>query len=124
MSGGLGDRSFHIVEGRAIGEATVASAAIGEDVVFGRQRFGMVKSDVADLGRDGEGDGDEIVECRLIADLADVAVIVVVDAVQAAEALHHAGARWAEKQPVHGEEAGLGGVEKEIDYFRLGDVLL
>ena len=43
---------------------------------------------------------------------------------EAAKAFDHAGAGEAEQQPVHDEQAGFGGVEKEVHRFGFGNVLV
>ena len=56
-----------------------------------------------------------VVQRRFVADLADAAVIVVADALEAAEALDDARAFRADQQPIHAEEAQRRRVEQEID---------
>jgi hypothetical protein len=49
-------------------------------------------------------------------------MIVVVHALEAAEAIHDAAALWTKQIPVHREHAKRGRVQKQVDDFDLGDI--
>ena len=76
-----------------------------------------MERDVADLGADRERDGDELVERRLVVCLAEAAVVVVVNALQAAKALHHGAAARTDQQPVHAEQSLRGRVQEQVDHL-------
>ena len=83
-----------------------------------------MEADPAHRRRYRERHHDAVVERGLVIGMAQRAVEVIVERGQTAEAFDHAGAGEAEQQPVHDEQAGLGGVEKKVDRLGLGDVLV
>ena len=80
--------------------------------------------DRPDLRRDGEADGDVVVEFGFEVDAAQIAVRMIVELVHRAEALGHAAALRAEQHPVHLEQPVRGGVKEEVDGLRLGHALV
>ena len=75
---------------------------------------------LANIWTDGERDRDIFIEHRVIPNLAEWAVIVIVQAFQAAEALDHAATFRTVQRPIHREKAESRGMKKQVDDFVLG----
>ena len=72
----------------------------------------------------GEGHGDVVVELGVEIGLAEIAMMMVMDPVQAAEAFGDAPAQRAQEHPVHLEQSLRGGVEEQVDGLGLGHALV
>jgi len=79
-----------------------------------------MKPYLADIRTDREADRDIFIERRVKPNLAERTVIVIVQALQAAEALDDAATLRTVQRPIHREESKSRRVEEQVDDFVLG----
>jgi hypothetical protein len=80
----------------------------------------MIVRNTADIRADCEGHRYIVVERRLIPYLTETAAVVIVQAPQAAEALHDTATLRAKQRPIHPEQAERCGMKEEVDDLLLG----
>jgi len=80
----------------------------------------MVIDDVPHFARDRESDLDVVVEGGIVVRIAEFALKAGMDLIEFAKAAGDLGAVGANQQPVHLEQADLGGVNEQLDRLRVG----
>src|SRR5262245_56948456 len=82
----------------------------------------MAEYDVAHAARDRKGDLNVVVQRHIVDRVAERALKARMDLVELAKAAGDLRAIGADEQPVHLEQAHLGGVHKQLYRVRLGQV--
>src|SRR2546423_13028281 len=90
--------------------------------ILDRQHFGMAEYDVAHAARDRKGDLNVIVQRHIVDRVAERALKAWMDLVELAKAAGDLRAISADEQPIHLEQADLGGVHEQLDRVRLGQL--
>ena len=90
--------------------------------ILDRQHFGMAEYDVAHAARDRKGDLNVVVQRHIVDRVAERALKAWMDLVELAKAAGDLRAIGADEQPVHLEQAHLGGVHEQLYRVRLGQV--
>src|SRR3954465_527826 len=79
----------------------------------------MTKYDVPDGTRDGKGDLDVVVERHIVERVAELALEACMNLVELSKTPCDLRAICADEQPLHFEQAHLGGVHEQLDSFGL-----
>src|SRR6201993_4454469 len=87
--------------------------------ILDRQHFGMAEDDVAHAARDRKGDLNVVVQRHIVDRVAERALKAWMDLVELAKAAGSLRAIRADEQPVHLEQAHLGGVHEQLYRVRL-----
>src|SRR5436190_9916929 len=90
--------------------------------ILDRQHFGMAEYDVAHAARDRKGDLNVVVQRHIIDRVAERALKAWMDLIELTKAAGDLRAISADEQPVHLEQAHLGGVHEQLYRVRLGPV--
>ena len=90
--------------------------------ILDRQHFGMAEYDVAHAARDRKGHLNVVVQRHIVDRVAERALKARMDLVELAKAAGDLRAIGADEQPVHLEQAHLGGVHEQLYRVRLGQV--
>ena len=88
---------------------------IAEVIVLDGQPLGVAEYDVADATRDRKGDLDVVVERHVVERVAERTLEAWVDLIELAKTAGDLWAVSADEQPVHLEQARLGGVHEQFD---------
>ena len=94
--------------------------AVAQVEIFDSQHFGMAKHDVAHAARDREGDLNVVVQRHIVDRVAERTLKAWMDLVELAKAAGDLRAIGADEQPVHLEQAHLGGVHEQLYRVRIG----
>jgi hypothetical protein len=102
-------------DGRAVGQDAIPREAVGEEVLLGTQRPGIVVRRFPDLRRNGERDLDEAAEVGVAIRGADLAEVVRRRGGERLEALDDVSAARAHVVPLHVQQADLPCVKEDLD---------
>ena len=91
---------------------------VAQIVVLDGQHLGMAECDVADATCDRKGDLDVVVQRHVVERVAELALEAWMDLVELAKTACDLRAIGADEQPVHLEQAHLGGVHEQLDSVR------
>src|SRR4029077_10276184 len=90
--------------------------------ILDRQHFGMAEYNVSHAARDRKGDLNVVIQRHIVDRVAERALKAWMDLVKLAKAAGNLRAIGADEQPVHLEQAHLGGVHEQLYRVRLGQV--